>query len=59
MVHKRYNPKSVAKPITAYSQVMEAAAGAHWLCVSGQVGIGAKGKLSGGIKGQCGNSACS
>ncbi len=53
MAHKMYNPKSVPKPITTYSQGMEAAPGARWLYVSGQVGLSAKGKLSGGIKGQC------
>ena len=38
MAHKRYNPESVPKPVTpSYSQGMEAAAGARWLYISGQL----------------------
>lgn len=53
MAHKKHNPKTIAKPVSAFSQAMEVAPGARWLYVSGQVGISAKGKLSSGIKGQC------
>ena len=53
MAHKKYNPKTVPKPMATYSQATEASVGARWLYISGQVGISAKGKLSGGIKGQC------
>ncbi|MDH3233783.1 MAG: RidA family protein [Alphaproteobacteria bacterium] len=53
MAHKKHNPKTIAKPVSAFSHAMEVAPGARWLYVSGQVGTSAKGKLSPGIKGQC------
>ena len=46
------NPKSVAKPLGAYSHAVKVPAGADWLVISGQVGIDAKGKLQNGIRKQ-------
>ncbi len=46
------NPKSIHKPIGAYSHSVRIPAGSDLLVVAGQVGMDAKGKLQGGIRKQ-------
>ena len=46
------NPKSLAPPFSPYSHTVEVPAGAHWLHVSGQVGVTADGSLAEGPRGQ-------
>lgn len=53
MRNQMYNPKTIHRPLGKYTHGVEAGGGARWLYVSGQVGIGPKGKLSRGLKGQC------
>tara|TARA_R110002167_G_scaffold239578_2_gene444671 strand:+ start:78 stop:467 length:390 start_codon:yes stop_codon:yes gene_type:complete len=44
------NPKTVHKPLGAYSHAVKVPKDAEWLVLSGQVGINAKGKVQGGIR---------
>ena len=53
MRNKKYNPKTIHKPLAKYAHGVEAGAGARWLHISGQVGVSAKGRLAPGFKGQC------
>ncbi len=48
----RHNPTTVAPPFSRYSHGIEAPAGARWLHVSGQVGVGPDGRLADGPRGQ-------
>ena len=49
---KQYIPKTVASPFSRYSHGIEAAAGARWLHVSGQVGVSPEGKVLDGAEAQ-------
>jgi 2-iminobutanoate/2-iminopropanoate deaminase len=51
-MHKPHNPPTVAKPQSAYHQAVEVAPNARWLYISGQLGIGADGKLRDGTAAQ-------
>jgi 2-iminobutanoate/2-iminopropanoate deaminase len=52
----KHNPKSVAPPLSRYTHGVEAPAGARWLYVSGQVGVGPDGKLAEDPRGQIENA---
>lgn len=52
----RYNPDTVAPPLSPYSHGVEVPAGARWLHVSGQVGIGPDGSLPDDPRGQIENA---
>jgi 2-iminobutanoate/2-iminopropanoate deaminase len=47
-----HNPKSVVPPFSRYSHVAEVPAGARWVHLSGQVGVGPDGQLAEGAAGQ-------
>jgi 2-iminobutanoate/2-iminopropanoate deaminase len=49
---KQYNPKPVAPPFSRYSHGVEAPASAHWLYISGQVGVTPEGKVAQGAEAQ-------
>ena len=49
---QRHKPQTVAPPFSRYSHGVEAPAGARWLYVSGQVGVGPDGKLADGAEAQ-------
>jgi len=49
---KRFNPSSIVKPFSRYSQGVSAPAGARWLYVSGQVGVAPDGTIEKGIEAQ-------
>jgi len=49
---QRHKPQTVAPPFSRYSHGVEAPAGARWLYVSGQVGVGPDGKLVDGAEAQ-------
>lgn len=51
-MHKPHNPPNVVKPQSAYHQAVEVAPNARWLYISGQLGIGADGKLRDGTAAQ-------
>lgn len=51
-MHKAHNPPTVVKPQSAYHQAVEVAPNARWLHISGQLGIGADGKLREGTAAQ-------
>ena len=46
------NPKTVHKPLGAYTHSVKVPRDAEWLIMSGQVGINAKGQLADGIRKQ-------
>ena len=46
------NPKSIAKPVGAYSHSVEIPAGARWLSIAGQTGIRPDGTLAEGFEAQ-------
>ena len=46
------NPKTVHKPLGAYTHSVKVPRDAEWLVMSGQVGINAKGQLADGIRKQ-------
>jgi enamine deaminase RidA (YjgF/YER057c/UK114 family) len=49
---KRYNPDTIAPPLSRYSHAVEAPASARWLHISGQVGIKPDGELAEGLEAQ-------
>ena len=49
---KQHNPATVPPAFSRYSQAVEAPQGYRWLYLSGQVGVGADGKLGSGFSGQ-------
>ena len=49
---KKYNPETVAAPLSAYSHAIEVPPQARWLVVSGQVGIAADGSMPEDAAGQ-------
>ncbi|MDZ4737516.1 MAG: RidA family protein [Rhodospirillaceae bacterium] len=49
---KRFNPDTVVKPFSNYSQGVAAPAGARWLYVSGQVGAKPDGTIEKGFEAQ-------
>jgi enamine deaminase RidA (YjgF/YER057c/UK114 family) len=51
-MHKAHNPSTVVKPQSSYHQAVEVAPNARWLYISGQLGIGADGKLREGTAAQ-------
>jgi len=51
-MHKAHNPSTVVKPQSSYHQGVEVAPNARWLYVSGQLGVGADGKLREGTAAQ-------
>jgi enamine deaminase RidA (YjgF/YER057c/UK114 family) len=53
MSHRALNPAAVHPPFSAYSHAVETKAGARWLSVSGQVGVGQDGKTAQGFPAQC------
>lgn len=44
-MNRAHNPKDVHAPLSNYAHGIEAPAGARWLYVSGQIGMGADGKV--------------
>jgi enamine deaminase RidA (YjgF/YER057c/UK114 family) len=44
-MNRAHNPKDVHAPLSNYAHGVEAPAGARWLYVSGQIGMGADGKV--------------
>lgn len=48
----RHNPSTIAPAFSSYSLGVEAAAGARWLHVSGQVGVAPDGSLAEGAEAQ-------
>ena len=51
-MNKPLNPKTVHKPLGAYSHTVKVPAGAEWLAIAGQVGVDRKGRLAAGIRKQ-------
>jgi len=51
-MHKAHNPSTVVKPQSSYHQAVEVMPNARWLYISGQLGIGADGKLREGTAAQ-------
>jgi 2-iminobutanoate/2-iminopropanoate deaminase len=51
-MNQAVNPKTVHKPLGAYSHCIKVPRDAEWLVISGQVGIDAKGKLRDGVRAQ-------
>jgi enamine deaminase RidA (YjgF/YER057c/UK114 family) len=49
---KHHNPSTVAPPFSSYSHGVEAAAGARWLHISGQIGVRPDGSLAPGAEAQ-------
>ena len=49
---KHHNPSTVAPPFSSYSHGVEAAAGARWLHISGQIGVRPDGTLADGAEAQ-------
>lgn len=45
MANRIHNPAAVAPPVGSYSHAIETPPGARWLTISGQIGIGADGKV--------------
>lgn len=48
-----HNPATIAAPLSHYSHAIKVPAGAEWLYIAGQVGVGADGKLADGFEAQC------
>lgn len=51
-MNTKLNPKSVPKPLGAYTHTIKVPKDSEWLVLSGQVGVDAKGKLAVGIRKQ-------
>jgi len=51
-MNRAHDPKDVHAPLSNYAHGIEVAAGARWLYVSGQVGIGRDGKTASGFEAQ-------
>lgn len=51
-MNKLVNPKTVHKPVGAYSHSVKVPRNAEWVVVAGQVGVNAKGQLQTGIRRQ-------
>ena len=49
---KYHSPPTIAPPLSRYSHAAEAPASAHWLHVSGQLGIKPDGELAEGLEAQ-------
>ena len=51
-MNKPNNPKTVHKPLGAYTHTIEVSPNARWLVLAGQVGINRQGKLAEGARRQ-------